>query len=108
MPDRGGSLRRAQALVEAYLQQVREAERKRKPGEGIFGTRGGVKDDPCHDRFAQDLERLLSEIRAETPDSAELRELLSYLFASPKQEAVPGSAYWMLLAAHGLTRPRAA
>ncbi len=90
------------ALRERYLDKVTELERERKPGEGIFGMRGGPADDPCHDRYAEDLAALLGGFLAEEPDSSQVRLVLEELYAAPPKTGVPKSAYWMLIAVQGL------
>ena len=96
-------LGRLSALREAYLGTVRELERRQKPGEGLLGLKGGPKDDPCHDRFMEDVSACLSDFAAERPDSAAVRSVLEALYDPPRREEVPLSAYWMLLAAQALT-----
>ena len=86
------------ALRDRYVETVRELERNRKPGEGIFGMRGGPKDDPCHDRYAQELGALLSDYAAGKPSSGDLCRVLAELCAVPSRKSLPQSAYWMLIA----------
>ncbi len=102
MPERENYLPRVRALYEDYLDRVCELERNRKPGAGIFGLKGGPKDDPCHDRFAEELEKLLAEFAASDPGSEEIRAVLSYMHELPPMHREPRSAYWMLIAVHGL------
>ena len=89
-------------LREQYLEKVRELERSRKPGEGIFGMRGGPADDPCHDRYAEDLDALLKGFADEAPDSASVRAVLDELYAAPPKGETPHSAFWMLIAVQSL------
>lgn len=91
------------ALYRNYVETVARLERERKPGEGIFGFKGGPKDHPCHEQFAQDLTGLLEAFRTEQPDSASVKEALQQIYRAPRAEGVPQTAYWMLLAVHGLT-----
>ena len=99
-PDRGEDktlpiLRRE---TEAYLDTVRELERKRKPGEGIFGLKGGPADNPCHERYDQTVQQLLKDFAARNPASETVREVLEELYSSPKKYSAPTCAYWMLIA----------
>ena len=98
-------LARLEALYAGYLKTVQELEDKRKPGEGMFGFKGGPADNPCHDRFAEDLRSLLADFAAEGPDSGSVRELLRWIYAAPRRFPRPRTAMWMLLAVHGLTAP---
>ena len=93
------------ALYEAYIDAVRTLERNRRPGEGLFGLKGGPADDPCHDRFAKDLEAAIAELSAEEPSPDEARTVLEHIFEAPSAHRELKSAYWMLIAVHGLTAP---
>ena len=90
------------ALRGRYIEKVSELERERKPGEGIFGMRGGPPDDPCHDRYAEELAALLTTFQKAQPCSRDARLVLEELFAAPPKSGVPRSAYWMLIAVQGL------
>ena len=103
MPEAGGFPARIRALYEAYVDQVETLERNRKFGEGIFGLKGGPADDPCHDRFAADLEALIGEFAQGDPAPAEIRTALEYMYSVPLAHRDSKTAYWMLLAVHGLT-----
>lgn len=101
--ERESCLERVRALYEAYLAQAEKLERERKPFAGMFGISPGPADDPCHDRFAADLENLLRSCREAGSTPAEIREVLRYIYAAPTEHPQPRSSYWMLLAVHGLT-----
>lgn len=102
MPEREDFLAALRARYEAYLDEVAELERKRKPGEGIFGMGGGPKNDPCHSRFAEELRGELASFAASEPEATAAEEALRYVLGQPESENVPQSAYWMLQAVHGL------
>lgn len=96
---------RIRALYETYLDTVEMLERNRKPGDGIFGLKGGPADDPCHDRFADDLEAAIADFSAQEPSSEEIRGVLEYMYDLPSSHRDSKTAYWMLIAVHGLTPP---
>ena len=96
-------LSRIEALYDAYLLTAAELEKNRKFGDGILGLRPGPADDPCHQRFAAELEALLRECAAEA-SSAEAAEILQLLFDKADDKRMPLSAYWMLIAVQGLGR----
>ena len=96
---------RIRTLYETYIDTVETLERNRKPGEGLLGLKPGPADDPCHDRFVDDLTAALEEYAAEEPTSEETRSVLEYVFTVPLSHCEPKSAYWMLAAVHGLTQP---
>lgn len=92
-------------LYQEYTETVQSLEQHRKLGKGIFGTKGGPKDDPCHARFSDDLERILKDLAQAKPDSDTLREVLTYIYTVPRDFSSVRTAYWMLLAVHGHTLP---
>ena len=98
-------LARLEKLYDDYLKTVQDLEDNRKLGEGMFGFKGGPADNPCHDRFAEDLRALLENFAAQEPDSADVREILAWIYNAPKRFLRPRTASWMLLAVHGLTLP---
>ena len=105
MPERSEALVRLRALYEAYLDKTNALERDRKPGAGWFGLKGGVADDPCHDRFAEELHTYFGALAASGADSAALREIMEYVISAPQAADAPRAAYWMLIAVQGLTQP---
>ena len=96
-------LSRIEALYDAYLLTAAELEKNRKFGDGILGLRPGPADDPCHQRFAEELEALRRECAAEA-SSEEAAEILRLLFDKADDKRMPLSAYWMLIAVQGLGR----
>lgn len=90
-------------LYTGYLSEARLVEQERKPTDGLLGFGPKPADAPCHDRFAKDLESLLDAIMEEEPGPALVREVLTYIYRAPLENREPLSAYWMLLAVHGLT-----
>ena len=105
MPERNEALAGLRALYEAYLDKTVALERDSKPGAGWFGLKGGVADDPCHDRFAEELHAYFVSLAASGADSAALREIMEYVIAAPQRSDAPRAAYWMLIAVQGLTQP---
>lgn len=86
-------------LYDNYLKKVDYLEKNRKLGEGIFGMKGGPSDDPCHERFAEELSEYLHALT----EPAEIRDALETVYFTPKQHAGLKTAYWMLLAVHSVT-----
>lgn len=96
---------RLRGLYERYLREVEQLELNRKPGAGYFGIKGGVADDPCHERFAEALRGFYTDFAAGEPSSAAARELMACACTLPKEAETPRAAFWMLLAVQGLTLP---
>lgn len=96
---------RIRALYETYIDTVETLERNRKPGDGLLGLKPGPADDPCHDRFADELGAAIAEYASEGPSSEEARAVLEHIYTLPSAHREPQSIYWMLVAVHGLTPP---
>lgn len=97
-----GWLSRVEALYHDYIHTAEELEINRPLGAGLFGLTPGPADDPCHERFARELEELLKEYCAASPASGETAALLRFLFTAPDAHREPKSLYWMLIAVQGL------
>ena len=97
-------LYRLESVYDGYLETITRLESERKFGEGFFGLKSGPKDNPCHDRFDQDLKVLLQDLTPGETDSALLREVLEYMYDAPLKNPNPKSAYWMLIAVQDLTK----
>ena len=91
------------ALYDGYLREAMQAEQEQKPFDGLFGFGKKAADDPCHDRFAANLESWLDAFRGSKPESAELCSVLRTIYFAPKEHPEPGSIYWMLIAVQRLT-----
>ena len=98
------SMQKLSTLYENYLDEALKVELARKPGEGIFGIGKKPSDDPCHDRFTENLKKLLEDFRAAAPESGEVRDVLRYLYRAPKEHPEPKTAYWLLIAVQSLTK----
>lgn len=98
MPDSDGTLSALQRETASYLKFVEELERKRKPGEGIFGLKGGPADNPCHEQYSETVRALLEGFAAQNPPSSLVRPVLEELYTAPKRHPQPACAYWMLIA----------
>ena len=99
------SMHELESLYDAYLAEAERVERERKPADGLFGIGKKPSDDPCHDRFVAELEAFLKAFAASEPDSGTARQALAYIYEAPQKHREPDSAYWMLLAVHGMTLP---
>ena len=98
MPDSEGTLSALRCETESYLKFVEELERKRKPGEGIFGLKGGPADNPCHEQYSETVRQLLEGFARQNPPSGLVRPVLEELYAAPKRHPRPACSYWMLIA----------
>ncbi|MBR0040861.1 MAG: hypothetical protein IJP64_05730 [Oscillospiraceae bacterium] len=105
MPETRKPSARLRALYENYLAEVETAARNLRPGAGWFGTKGGLSDDPCHERFAAALRSYLEELTSSGASSAAVRDEMAYVYTAPLTFREPRAAYWMLIAVQGLTQP---
>lgn len=97
-------LDKLEAFYEGYLSEFRRLEQGRKPLEGAFGLGGGLRNHPCHDKFAQDLEQLLRDFAGQSPSPEEVGQVLNYIyFTAPARFQAEPAVDWMLMAVHGLT-----
>ena len=103
MPEREAFPEALRACYRDYEAQVEEAASRARPTDGIFGFRGGVKDDPCHSRFAEALRAMLADYAASEPDPDEVGEVLLFMMEEPRLYRGHPSAAWMLQAVQGLT-----
>ncbi|WP_295079521.1 hypothetical protein [Ruminococcus sp.] len=90
-------------LYGEYIAQVQKLEKEKKIGDGLFGMGKKISDDPCHECFSDKLEKLLKEYAVSKPASAEIREVLSYIYSVQKENKEYLSAYWLMNAVHGFT-----
>ena len=95
-------------LYDSYISSVRKAQQDMKPSDGLFGIGRKLSDDPCHDDFAEKLERMLSDHAAGSPEPSEVREVLGYIYDIPKEYERNDSVCLMLTAVHGFTTELAA
>ena len=95
-------LSRVEKLYSDYIRKAEELEKNRKIGEGLFGLTPGPADDPCHERFARELEELLKACTDSAPASEAAAEILRFQFQAPQAHQEPKSLYWMLIAVQGL------
>lgn len=90
-------------IYESYLETAEDLEKKRKPTDGLFGMGKKPSDDPCHEKFAEELEKALDEMAAEDISSEDAAQVLGYIYDMPLGHREYTSIFWMLVAVHGLT-----
>ena len=96
-------LQEVKELYRNYIEKAEELERNRKFSDGLFGLGSKPADDPCHAKFANDLETLLDGRADQELPPGEAESVLEYIYFIPAEHREPASIYWMLLAVHGLT-----
>lgn len=91
------------AVYEEYTSQVAKLEGERKAWDGFLGMGKKLSDDPCHDRFYGELEKLLKAFAEEKPSSEDIRAVLDFMYRVPCDEEQPQSAVMPMNAVHSLT-----
>ena len=91
------------AICSEYIEKAEQLERDRKIGEGLLGIGKKPADDPCHEKFADDIEKAIEDIASEEPGSQEARDILYFMYSIPSAHEEPKSIYWMLIAVHGVS-----
>ena len=91
------------AVYDEYSSQVARLEGERKAWDGLFGMGKKLADDPCHDLFYEELEKLLKGLAEEKPSSEAIREVLEFIYRTPCDEEQPSSAVMPMNAVHSLT-----
>ena len=80
-----------------YLQDLENYEKKRRPTDGLLGFGRSLKDDPCHERLDERVEKAVGEICASAPSPGEAERTVRMLLRDDMQ-AWPLAAQWMLRA----------
>ena len=83
-------------LLDEYDAAVREANARRKPGEGILGFGKKLSDDPCHGAFDRKIASLCEEMASAAP--SDMAEAVALLFQAERDRAWLECARWMLVA----------
>ena len=91
-------------LYEAYFEQVKAAEKRLKPADGLFGMGEKLSNAPCHDAFFEALQAFLEGMDVKA-DPGQAHQVLDYIYRAPfTYPDVHRSVYWMLIAVQSLTR----
>lgn len=89
-------------LYADFLEQFREQNAARAPGQGVFGMGPGPADLPCHRQLLENIEALAADFAARGLSSGELRGALEVIYREPVElQSRAAAAYWTLLAAQG-------
>lgn len=100
-------LERTQQLYRDYMAEVARVRQRQREKGGLSGLFGFLRpdQDPCHERFVEDLTAVLELAAREGASPEETRELLHFIYRESGSYENDKVLYWMLLAAHALTRP---
>lgn len=102
-------LEKLPALIQGYLTEVEQQKAKRGPTDGLLGFGDALRNDGCHDRFADALQALVEQMVAAPVSATQAAVALRYLCEAPLQcpDNTPQTACarWMLEAAQTLALP---
>ena len=82
----------------AYRAALEEAERKRKPTDGLLGFGRALKDDPCHELLDREIQAIADEAADSGPSAETAAALVEALLFPESAPPWPLSAQWMLRA----------
>ena len=82
-----------------YAKELEAGEKKQRVTDGLFGFGHSLKDDACHDRLDERLERIVKEIRDAGPSPKEAERAVRMLLKPREKDFPQQSAGWMLRAA---------
>ena len=97
-----------ESIVGAYEQFIEEiipAEKKRGYFDNLLGRNRGSDFERCQGSFVSNLTDAVEAFAASDPESGDVTDAVSYMFAQAHERKKTGAAYWMLLASHVLTLP---
>ncbi|MDK2812965.1 MAG: hypothetical protein PWQ08_220 [Clostridiales bacterium] len=102
-------LEKLPALIQGYLTEVEQQAAKRGPTDGLLGFGDALRNDGCHDRFADALQALVEQMVSAPVSATQAAVALRYLCEAPLQcpDNTPQTACarWMLEAAQTLALP---
>lgn len=91
-----------QRIYNAYIEDTIHMEADRSL-DGILGGNMPGGGDPRNNRFTERIEQLVNSMASGAPTSGETFEALQYMYDIPLAHKNNKTAYWLLLAVHGLT-----
>lgn len=96
---------RIKAAYLEYLGSMAEAQKSRRPVDGLLGF-SWSESDRIQERFASELRAAVEDFAAGQPGSGEAAEALRFIYAQAHTTAErEGGVYWMLLASHTFSLP---
>lgn len=102
-------LEKLPALLRGYRAEVEQQAAKRGPTDGLLGFGDALRNDGCHDRFAEALQALIEQMAAtpvsHTQAASALRILCEAPLQCPDNTPQTACARWMLEASQALVLP---
>ena len=93
-----GYTERLREILDTYEEELRIADRARKPASGLFGFGQGPGDDPCHSRMDQAVEALFGDMARDSAEASETGQVITSLLYAESEDRWPEHARLALLA----------
>ena len=91
-------LARAEQAFADYREELKAAEQKLKPADGLFGFGHSLKDDACHVRADDRVRQAVEGLCAMQPPSDVAEKMVRKLLFRDDVASWPQAAQWMLRA----------
>ncbi|MBQ7800983.1 MAG: hypothetical protein IJ375_01520 [Oscillospiraceae bacterium] len=96
-------LERLKARYGQYEREAREAVRKARPTDGLFGMGADPRKHPCHDQFYEDVGSWVAEFLAAEPGTEEAAEAAEWILMAADIHR-DEETFWYMYAAQGHAR----
>lgn len=90
------------ARYQAYDEETRTLMQKKRLFDGVLGFGNDPRKSPCHEKFYQDVAAEIEQLKEAGIDAAGAAEAVRFMIAFPEEHKENQSAYYMMIAAHGL------
>ena len=94
-----------ETAFEDYSKELEASEKKQRVTDGLFGFGHSLKDDACHDRLDERLEKTVADLCALSPSAEDAARAVRTLLKPQDGTPWPLAAEWMLRAAERHTFP---
>ena len=97
-------LREIKNRYEKYTDEVHSLYENKGLFDGILGFGNAPSKDPCHMKFYEEIEDMISKISRDEPEPQTASRLVSYLLSARDSFEAEDTAIWMITAAEGLSQ----
>lgn len=94
-----------ESIFARYEKDVVKAAKEASPFGGMLGFGGGVKNDPCHVRFYEDVTQWAQEAEGSGAGEETLFAAVEYVLCNAVDCSPRNETYGMRIAVHGCVKP---
>ena len=94
-----------ESLFRDYCEEVAKLTKEARPFAGMFGFGSGPKDDPCHARFVEAVNREAARQAEDKVPAEEAKQTVGLLLSLQQSCDREGLVYWTCMAVHGAALP---